>query len=144
MRKWRGFADNGACPVGPTGGGTCRKEGKALLRMESALLLLGFPWEGRADVFFLLGCYGCHGVAALHGWAVGLSYHGSRNNSGNLCSLFFSAGVSRVVRSASWTDNLLYRLPECPALLRSCGWRRNPSGVIGWIGWWFQPLPKNG
>jgi hypothetical protein len=31
MRKQQGFADNGACPIDPTGGETCRKEGKALL-----------------------------------------------------------------------------------------------------------------
>ena len=28
MRKRRGFADNGACPIEPIGGETCRKEGK--------------------------------------------------------------------------------------------------------------------
>jgi len=31
MQKQQGFADNGACPIDPTGGETCRKEGKALL-----------------------------------------------------------------------------------------------------------------
>ena len=41
MRKWRGFADNGACPIDPTGGGTCWKEGQASLITESALSLLG-------------------------------------------------------------------------------------------------------
>ena len=42
MREMLGFADNGACPVDPTGGETCRKECKTLLITESALLLL---WE---------------------------------------------------------------------------------------------------
>ena len=48
MRKWRGFADNGACPVVPTGGETCRKEGQAPLITESALSLLWktLEWEG--------------------------------------------------------------------------------------------------
>lgn len=36
-QKWQGFADNGACPIDPTGGETCRKEGKALLITESNL-----------------------------------------------------------------------------------------------------------
>ena len=53
MQKSRGFADNGACPVGPTGGGTCRKEGQAPLITESALSLLGESLEGEGGCFFL-------------------------------------------------------------------------------------------
>ena len=41
MRKWRGFADNGACPIDPIGGGTCWKKSQAQLITESALPLHG-------------------------------------------------------------------------------------------------------
>ena len=53
MWKWRGFADNGACPIDPTGGGTCRKEGQAPLITESALLLFGKTLEWEGGWFFL-------------------------------------------------------------------------------------------
>jgi hypothetical protein len=53
MRKWRGFADNGACPIDPTGGEICRKEGKVLLIMKSALLLFGENLGVGGRMFFL-------------------------------------------------------------------------------------------
>ena len=45
MQKWQGFADNGACPVDPTGD-------KTPLITKTALLLLG---SGRADGFCISG-----------------------------------------------------------------------------------------
>ncbi|MBR2772479.1 MAG: hypothetical protein IKD78_10820 [Bacteroidales bacterium] len=56
-------------------------------------------------------------MAALHGWAVGLSYHGSRNNSGN-CVCCFRQGfrvlsVQQAGRTTCFT--------ACLNVLRSYG-----------------------
>lgn len=50
MRKWRGFADNGACPVDPTGGRPAGGEAKPANNGIRPFAPWIKPWSGRADV----------------------------------------------------------------------------------------------
>ena len=64
-----------------------------------------------------VGCCGCHGVTALHGWIVGLSYCGSR--AGFVWLAFYPVGV---ILSPRW------------------GWNRN--GVFLSAGVTLLPVPR--